>query len=122
MNIVIANILSKTSMKNARAAIHTPLKLLLNSPERSVKSVFQNSYVHINYTLQQLDMDDKIGTYLSKRDVKIILEKADEELKTYRKIGNFYVKWCWSWNTDHTIILLFVLDFGLHCIEYLTKH
>lgn len=122
MNIVIANVLSKTGMKTIRAAIHTPLKLILNSPERSVKSIFQNSYVHVNKTLHTLGLKDSIGTYLSKRDVKIILENADEELKQYRKIGNFYIKWVWSWNTDHTIILIFLLDFGLHCIEYIKKN
>ena len=122
MNVVIANVLSKTTMKNVRTAIHAPLKSMCNSPERSVKSIFQNSYVNVNYRLQQLDLEDKIGTYLSKRDVKIILEDANEELKKYCKIGNFYIKWCWHWNTDHTIILIFLLDFGLHCIEYIKKH
>jgi len=110
MNFVIANILSKNSMKQARLAIFKPAKELRDTPSKSIKTVFQNSYVDINYTLQQLGFDDKIGTYVSKHDVNLILEYAKEELKSYQKIGNFYVKWVWNWNTDHTIILLILVE------------
>ena len=38
------------------------------------------------------------------------LSETKEELKSYQKIGNFYVKWVWNWNTDHTIILLILVE------------
>jgi len=110
MNFVFANILTAQDMKEARAAIIKPSRSLREDSKRSIKTIFKNSYVDVNYTLQQLGFEDRIGTYISKRDVNLILEYAKEELKLYKKIGNFYVKLAWNWTTDHTIIVLILVE------------
>ena len=110
MNFVFANILSKQDMKEARAAIMKPSKQLRDDSKSTIKAAFKNSYVDVNYTLQQLGFEDRIGTYISKRDANLILEYAKEELKLYKKFNNFHVKFVWNWNSDHTIILLILIE------------
>jgi len=104
-------------MKQARSAIYRPAKELREYPDHSIKKVFQNSYVDINYTLQQLGFDDKIGTYISKRDVNLILQYAKEELKSYKKVGRFFVKWEWNWTTDHTIVVLILVELIMQIVR-----
>lgn len=110
MNFVIAHVLTKLQMKEARAAIYKPSQRLSENPTQSVKAAFKNSFVDVNYTIKQLGFVDEINSQVSKRDVNLILEYAKEELKLYKKIGNYYIKWSWNWTTDHTIILLILIE------------
>ena len=81
MNFIFANILSKKDMKEARTAIMIPSKQLRADSKSTIKAAFKNSYVDVNYTLHQLGFEDRIGTYISKRDANLILEYAKEELR-----------------------------------------
>jgi hypothetical protein len=110
MNFMLANILSKASMKETRSLVYKFSREITGDRTRTVKSIFQNSYVNINHSLNLLKISDRIAPNLSRKDVYLILETAKAELKKYQRVGHYYIKWEWNWNTEHTIILLLLLE------------
>lgn len=110
MNFMLANILSKSSMKEARSLVYKFSREIRNDRTRTVRAIFQNSYVNINHSLTLLKLSDKIAPSLSRKDVYLILETAKAELKKYQRVGHYFIKWEWNWNTEHTIILLLLSE------------
>jgi hypothetical protein len=113
MNFLMANVLFKTSMRDARSHIYKYSREVRDDKTRTVRAIFQNSYVNINHALGLLKLPDKIAPGLSRKDVYLILETAKAELKKYQRVGHYYVKWEWNWQSEHTIILILLVEIAL---------